>query len=489
MDKAVRVRLELGELAGVRDGELVRFRAVPYAAPPVGPLRFAPPQPPARWQGVRDATRPGPIPPQPPSRLRAAMGDYTREQSEDCLTLDIVTPAPDGARRPVVVWLHGGAFLSGAGSLDWYDGAALAAAGDLVFVGVNYRLGPLGFLCLPGCADGLMGLRDQTAALRFVAAHIGAFGGDPENVTLMGQSAGGISILRLLAMEETAGLFRRAIVQSAPPRLGPSEEEAAGRARRLMALLGIDPAAPDAADRLRAAPAAELITLQMQIARENATFASIDPAFPPVSDGSASVAEFTRRAAEAAVRRGVDLLVGSTREEMHAFFVADPAMETPDPAKMADLFTGLAGSAGAMAFYAQRRPGASARDVLGDLVTEHRFDRPVADLADQMARAGRPVFVYRFDWAPPGSKWKACHCIELPFVLGTWRHWEPPMIAGGDPAQMEALSGTMMRMWASFARGGDPSLVDLPWPRYAAPDRPVMRFGELIEPAFTRLAC
>ncbi|MBV8869955.1 MAG: carboxylesterase family protein [Acetobacteraceae bacterium] len=117
MSETVRARCALGELAGARGDGVARFRAVPYAAPPVGPRRFAPPEPPARWGGARDATRPGPIAPQPPSRLRAAMGDFTREQSESCLTLDITTPAPDGARRPVVVWLHGGAFLSGAGSL------------------------------------------------------------------------------------------------------------------------------------------------------------------------------------------------------------------------------------------------------------------------------------------------------------------------------------------------------------------------------------
>ncbi len=318
---------------------------MPFAAPPIGALRFAPTQPPAAWTGLRNARRHGPIAPQPPSRLRAAMGDFTRPQDEDCLTLTITTPSADDARRPVLVWLHGGAWLSGAGSLDWYDGAALARAGDAVVVGVNYRLGPLGFLCWPGLADGLMGLRDIAAALRFVRDHIAAFGGDPANVTVMGQSAGGAAILRLLAMGEARGLFRRAIVQSGPPRGGPPTEEANRRARRLMRLLDIDPASPGAADRLRAAPAAPLVAAQLQIARENARFAEVEPAFPPVFDDFAGVGAFSDRVARACAEQDVDMLIGTTREEMHAFVVADPAMSDPDPEKVAERFAALAGSA------------------------------------------------------------------------------------------------------------------------------------------------
>ncbi|MBV9777243.1 MAG: carboxylesterase family protein, partial [Acetobacteraceae bacterium] len=481
MSDTVRARCALGELAGARGDGVARFRAVPYAAPPVGPRRFAPPEPPARWGGARDATRPGPIAPQPPSRLRAAMGDFTREQSESCLTLDITTPAPDGARRPVVVWLHGGAFLSGAGSLDWYDGAALARTGDVVVVGVNYRLGPLGFLHLPGLGDGLMGLRDMGMALRFVAEHIAAFGGDPANVTVMGQSAGGNAILRLLAWPETAGLFRRAIVQSAPPRPGPGPEEATARARRLMALLGIDPDARAAAERLRAAPAAALVDLQMRIARERARFADIEPAFPPLADQAGSLEAFSSIVASGIARRGVDLLCGHTREEMHAFFVADAAMAAPEPAKVAERFAALAGSAQAIEGYRRRRPGGSVRDALGDLVTEHRFRRPLLALLDRVAATERPAFLYRFDWAPAGSPWRACHCIELPFVFGTWRAWRPPMVAGGDDEQMRALSETMTRMWAAFARTGDPSLPGLCWPAYARGARAMLRIGTVLE--------
>jgi para-nitrobenzyl esterase len=143
---AARACTALGDLAGLAGDGVLKFRGVPYALPPVGARRFAPPAPPEPWDGVRDATRHGPIRPQPSSRLRMAMGEFSRDQGEDCLTLTIATPATDDSRLPVIVWLHGGAWLSGAGSLDWYDGGPLARDGDVVVVGVNYRLGPLGFL-------------------------------------------------------------------------------------------------------------------------------------------------------------------------------------------------------------------------------------------------------------------------------------------------------------------------------------------------------
>ena len=164
--------------------------ACPTPRAPVGELRFQPPQPVPAWRGVRDATKDGPIAPQGRSRLAHVMGDFERPQSEDCLTLNVWTPAADAKKRPVLVWIHGGAFSSGAGSLPWYSGERLAANGDIVAVSINYRLGALGFLCLPGISDGNLGLLDQVAALRFVRDNIAAFGGDPDNVTVVGPVGG-----------------------------------------------------------------------------------------------------------------------------------------------------------------------------------------------------------------------------------------------------------------------------------------------------------
>src|SRR5260221_464693 len=177
------VRTGAGDLRGARVNGIAVFRGVPYAAAPVGELRFAPPQPVPAWRGVRDAVKDGPIAPQGRSRLAHVMGDFERPQSEDCLTLNIWTPAADSKKRPVLVWVHGGAFASGAGSLPWYSGERFAANGDVVVVSMNYRLGALGFLCLPGISDGNLGLLDQVAGLRFARDNIAAFGGDPDNVT------------------------------------------------------------------------------------------------------------------------------------------------------------------------------------------------------------------------------------------------------------------------------------------------------------------
>ena len=472
------VQLSLGTLLGARSEGVVRFRAVPYAAPPVGALRFAPPQPPLAWTGVRDVRARGPIAPQPPSRLRLAMGEFgAREQSEDCLTLAITTPAADAGRRPVIVWLHGGAWLSGAGSLDWYDGKPLASLGDAVVVGVNYRLGPLGFLHYPGLSDGRMGLHDIVAALRFIQTHIAAFGGDPGNVTLMGQSAGGGAIWRLMIMPETRGLFHRAIVQSGTLLRGFNSGEALTRARRLMQLLDIDPDAPDAADRLRAAPVTPLIQTQMLVAREYARFGAVEPAFPPVFDDFGDVDSFIGRIVAAAVERGIDFLVGTTREEIHAFFVADPAMAQPDPAAVAERFAAEGASIEA---YRRRRPGGDLRDVLADMTTDRRFLFPQLRLAEKLAAAGRNVFNYQFDWAGPRSPWRACHCIDLPFSFGTRPAWDAPMLAGLEDAEYAALSGAMMAGWTSFARDGRPEIPDAPWPVYEADQRMTMRFGPIL---------
>jgi para-nitrobenzyl esterase len=253
-------RTKAGELRGVIENGVAVFRAVPYAAPPVSELRFAPPQPVPTWQGVRDATREGPIAPQGRSRLAHVMGDFQSPQSEDCLTLNIWTPGTDSAKRPVLVWIHGGAFSSGAGSLAWYAGDRFAANGDVVAVSINYRLGALGFLCLPGVSSGNLGLLDQIAALRFVRDNIAAFGGDPDNVTVVGQSAGAASIAIMMTMRPADGLFRRAILQSAPfGRISRNLDDAHRIGRRYVEVLGLK---LEEAARLKSVPIPDLIAAQ-----------------------------------------------------------------------------------------------------------------------------------------------------------------------------------------------------------------------------------
>jgi para-nitrobenzyl esterase len=447
----------LGDLRGLRGEGYASFRAVPYAAPPVGASRFAPPQPAPSWTGLRDATRHGPIAPQGRSRLAAAMGDFARPQDEDCLTLTISTPAADDGARPVMVFLHGGAYSSGAGSLDWYDGAVLARDQGIVVVGVNYRLGALGWLVHEGVSEGNLGLQDQVAALRWVRDQIVAFGGDPAQVTVAGQSAGAGSIVRLLTEADAKALFRRAILQSGGFSRPPATREVAAKTgAEFVRLLGEDP---------RTAPTERLIEAQGEFARGRARFAETTPPFVPVSDAP-------NRPDAAA---GLDVMIGVTREEMHAFFAANPEMQDPPPDAVAAKFAELRAD---KERYRVRRPGGSAMDLIADLMSEHVFIRPTFQAAGRMAAAGAQVFAYRFDWAPPGSRFKAGHCIELPFVFGTLDAWPGAgMLEGGDPRQMSALSTTMRRLWSGFVRDGDPGMG---WPLYDPRRRATMVFGDVV---------
>ncbi len=481
----------LGDLRGAwRDG-IVAFHAVPYAAPPVGELRFAPAAPVHAWSGQRDATRHGPIAPQVPSRLRVAMGDFVRPQDEDCLTLTICTPAPDAKARPVLVWLHGGAWISGAGSLDWYDGSRLAREGDIVLVGVNYRLGALGWLHRPGIVDAEAGTSDMVAALAWVRDHIAGFGGDPACVTVMGQSAGATSIGRLLMLPEARGLFRRVIMQSGGFGRGAcTSAMATGRADQLLRLLDIDPHAGNALARLRAVDVPRLLAAQGELARTNAHFAQTMPMFMPVLPSAMTQAEMLSAIADGAGPRtesgagsrtgsgGKNVLIGATADEVHAFYAADPSMENPPADALAARFGGEA----ALARYRARRPGATAMDLLADLGTDETFLLPAMRLAEAVAARGGNAYAYLFDWAPLASRFRSCHCIDLPFVFGNFAAWhDAAMLAGGDAAQMADLSAAMRRAWIAFVRGGAPEHEALPpWPRHDPVRRPTMRFGPRI---------
>src|SRR6266516_512558 len=300
---------EPGGLQGAPHHGVVQFRGVPYARPPLGDLRFRPPGRAEPWPGRLDATVHGPIAPQGPSRLRVAVGDFSRPQSEDCLTLTITTPAPDSGRRPVIVWLHGGGYGTGAGSLDWYDGARLAREGDVVVVGVNYRLGPLGYLSGAGLDDGQMGLRDMIAAIGWVAAHIASFGGDPGEITLMGQSAGAHPALAMLAMPDIRRLFRRVILHSVPAGIAPFPAAQAARwAQQYLGVLGLGglPHARLAQQLLSAEPAA-LLQAASTLARDNARLGQVEPPFFPVADELADPARFLAAAARGAAAGDVQV--------------------------------------------------------------------------------------------------------------------------------------------------------------------------------------
>lgn len=407
---------------------MAAFFGVPFAAPPVGPLRFRPPEPPLPWSGIRDATRPGPAAPQGPSRLAQVTGDRALEQSEDCLTLNIWTPEPGGGRRPVLVFLHGGGFTSGSGGLAWYHGAEPARRGDLAVVTVNYRLGVLGFLRLD---EGNLGVRDQIEALRWVRDNIAAFGGDPGAVTVAGQSGGALSILAMLSGTAGRGLFHRAILQSTPAGMLPQTAEAAeARVAELLSVLGLR---RDEAGKLRELPVAVLLDAQREVTRRNAPRLGLEPPFQLVADASTvaadPVAEVGGRGAD-----GIPIILGTTRDEAGAF-----------------------------------HPGGD-RDAA---LTESMFRAPSIRLADLLARHGNPAWVYEFGWSPPGSPFGACHCLELPFVFGNPAAWhDAPMLAGAGPHALATLVDVVQPTWISFARHGNPG-----WPVHRPEDAAVVHLS------------
>ncbi len=460
---------ELGCLQGAPHDGVVQFRGVPYARPPLGELRFQAPCPQEPWPGRLDATVHGPIAPRGPSRLRVAVGDFARPQSEDCLTLTITTSASDGERRPVIVWLHGGGYGTGAGSLDWYDGASLARDGDVVVVGVNYRLGPLGYLSRAGLGDGQMGLRDMIAAIRWVSAHIASFGGDPGEITLMGQSAGAHSAMFMLAMPDVRRLFRRVILQSAPAGIAPfSTALAAGWTRRYLSVLGLSglPAAR-AAQRLLSAEPAALLQAASTLARDTAHLGQVEPPFLPVVDELADPAAFFEAAARGAAEVGVHIIVGTNRDEAHAIVAGDQRAEGASSAQVG-AYLDAALDARSARRYRRRLAAARPVDVLADAMTDVAFTRPNLRFAAQAAQAGASVWAYQLDWAPAGSPLGACHCLELPLIFGSGRAWSgAPMLAGNageDPGQ-NRVARQMRAAWLSFARHGHPG-PSMPWPTY-----------------------
>ncbi len=470
-------RTPFGTLRGTAEGGSTVFRGVPYAAPPVGALRFQPARPATAWAGERPAVAHGPVAPQNRSDLAHFMGDFDREQGEDCLTLTVWTPAADAGRRPVLLWLHGGAFVSGAGSLDWYSGAALAADGGIVVVHANYRLGALGHLCWPGAAPGNMALSDQAMALRWLQHCIGAFGGDPACITVGGQSAGANSTGRLLLDPALRPGIRRVLLQSGGFGREPTTRaDAEPTACVFLRALGIDPDGGDVAAGLSAAALPDILRAQAEAERLGFTLPVRQQAWRPVFDQPITAGALLDEMAAALA--GTDVLIGITSREAHAF-VGGPIPSDVPLAAVVGRLAQLTDDPDALATLQAAHPGATPAQLMAELHSAHHFVGPSLALAERAAVHGARVHAYVFDWAPPGSAAGAGHCIDLAFAFGTWPGWAgAPMLAGGDPAVMAQVSATMRRVVTSFVADGVPSTEPpVEWPAYM-PGRVTMRIGE-----------
>ncbi|MFG3204285.1 carboxylesterase/lipase family protein [Streptomyces sp. NPDC048192] len=457
------VRTPYGAVRGRYEQGVAVFRGIPYAAPPFGPRRFRPPQPPEPWDGVRDAGAFGPTAPKPP--YSEAFAQYLSDPEipgDDCLNLNVWTPDPDpGARLPVLVWLHGGALTRGSSAVPVYNGATFARDG-VVCVSVNYRLGVEGYGLFPDAPPN-PGLRDQLAALRWVHDAIGAFGGDPDRITLCGQSAGAISAGALLASPASQGLIRRAVLQSGPPE--SSERDKVRRmVRRMAGRLKI----PATAEAFAAVDRDLLLRTQAEVGRLSSPVLG-GPAFGIVVDGDLVPRDPLAALIDGAAQ-DVDLLMGWTRDEYRLWLAPGGLVEHVDrlgavalAGAMARCHTGHEVPRGYRGLY----PDAGAAEIVGQMVTDHLLRIPLHRLAD--AHAGNS-HVYEFAWPSRLPGLGACHALELGFVFDSGDIPESKKLAGeGAPQE---LADAMHAAWVRFAATGDPG-----WQAWDA-SHPVRIFGD-----------
>lgn len=465
-----------GPVTGIVHHQVETFLSIPYAATPVGGLRFAPPAPRPAWQQPLDCTQRGPVAWQTPSRMFGVLGDMGGETGEDCLTLCVWAPegASAGAKLPVMFWIHGGAFLTGAGSQSWYDGANYAREQGVLLVSVNYRLGAFGYLAATGISAGNLGLFDQLAALEWTQRHIASFGGDPENVTVFGESAGAHATATLLACPASRGLFRRAILQSAPLSLPLLSADAAdARARPFFDALAARGVARDLAA-LQAAPVELLLEAQAEAQRatQNAARGDVTPPFLPIDAAPMALAgrALWQAAADEAVARGVEVMIGWTRDEGALFLSMLPDHAALDQQALETMAEGLFGdeAAAAVAEAIERRQTRDPGALCDEIMTEGVFRRQSILMADAIAAQGGTVHVYRFDRQSAKPGLGACHCMDLRFTFGNGDAFaSAEMLAGSDPAIDAALTAQMMTRWAAFARSGNPGVA--PWSTSARP--------------------
>jgi para-nitrobenzyl esterase len=479
-----------GRLRGTWRSDLWSFSGVPYACAPVGPLRWRPPLPPEPWDGIRDASTFGPIAPQSVAVAGVTSPsdpDAAEPQSEDCLFLNVWTPALDlDARRPVMVFVHGGGFTSGSGSVFLYRGGNLVRNGNAVVVTINYRLGALGFLGhrLLSDPDGLVGnwgIQDQVAALAWVREHIAAFGGDPDNVTIFGESAGGFSVAALLGCPAARGLFRRAIVQSGGVHVH-SIDDAERAGDRLAAVIGI--AACDRTS-LEHVPATELVAATAEIGKRRPDPGLMPLPFLPVVDGTFLPVDPLDAVADGA-SAGVDLMIGTNRDELTLFGLGNPALLAMDEKGlerwMANSVPEIPPLEVIEAYREARRARSEpveVKDVWVAAGTDIVFRWPSLQLAAAHGLGTSKTFAYLFDWESPAfdGLLGSTHALELPFVFGAVHLPVVQLFSGGGPAA-DTLSRQMQMAWLAFATRGDPSHEGIgEWRQWERAGRATMVFG------------
>jgi para-nitrobenzyl esterase len=454
---------EYGKISGEQDGAVVIWRGIPYAKAPVGDLRYAPPQKPISWQGVLNAVQFGPAALQPIQGLT---------MDEDCLYLNIWSPGADDHRRPVLVWIHGGGFMVGAGSDPAFDGKSFAEKGDLVVVTINYRLGAMGFLYFDerNSSDfqgsGNLGIQDQIAALEWVQQNIEAFGGDPNQVTIFGESAGGRSVGIHLSLPQSKGLFHRAIIQSGMISNYRSISDAARITNEIIQKLQIS---ADDLQKLMMIPAEQIMKASPLLKPA----VGLEPTF----EGS-FFATMPLAAAAEGFNRDIPVIIGTTQHEVTPNM--DPEWAGNSDAALLVLFEKRVGTAlkQAVPFYSEKyRQDPSLLHQLARLLTFHDFNVPAIKLAENRNLHQAPTWVYRFDWTSEATGGFAFHGIEVPFVFNNLDTPRAKQYTGASP-DAQVVANQIHAGWIAFARTGNPNTLGLPaWSPYSSTGRETMLFN------------
>jgi para-nitrobenzyl esterase len=459
------VNTRSGKIEGIQENRQYAFVGIPYAAPPVGDLRWLPPHPVKPWQGVRRAKKFGTIAPQNPLAGAEMMPALivNEPQNEDCLFLNIWTSSVDNARRPVMVWIHGGAFIIGSGSQTMYRRNTLVPRGDIVLVSINYRLGAFGFMNLKEVtggkipATGCEGLLDQIAAIEWVRDNIENFGGDPDNITVFGESAGAMSIGCLMSMPPARGKFQKAILESGAANTVSSLDESAAVAEQFLDILGLT---GNDIDALGSVKVETLLSAQQRLGdimreRDN----RVTP-FQPVVDG-VEMPEIPIEAIRKGSASGIKTLAGTNLEEFKLFAIMEPGFQSIDEAEAAKRLQRLIPPehvSSVMAAYQKGRKkrgeSTSAAEILTAIQGDLMFRIPAVRLVEAQCRNRQPAYNYLFTWKSPvmGGVLGACHVLEIGFVFG---NYDGAFCGSGPDA--DALSRNIQDAWTAFARTGNPS--------------------------------
>lgn len=475
MNKSDIIDTTSGKMQGYKVDNLVIFKGIPYAEPPIDDLRFSPPVTKKRWDDILDATEYGHCSFQGYTQLEDTLGKLQPE-SEDCLNLNIWTPQVDNEKRPVMFWIHGGSFLMGGGIDPVYDGSALARRGNVVVVTINYRLGSLGYLYLPGNTVNA-GHMDQILALKWVRDNIEKFGGDSNNLTIFGESAGAYSVLALAAMPAASGLFNRIIAQSAPVIESKVTKKPS---KKLMKLLGVESGNLDA---LRKISPEKIIAAQNKLLAE-------DPgnilAFRPLIDGE-TLPIHPLEAFEKGDCKNIEFMIGTNLDEAKLFTVLSPIIsklndvETEKALNFSLSAYGLnpSDSKALINTYKQAREGifpTEPKEIMNAIMTDYIFRIPTIKLLEGQSKNQSNTYNYLFTWPSPAYNGDlgSCHALEIPFVFNTLNNIAFKEFIGENKG-LNAISHNIMDAWIAFAHSGNPNHDGIPnWPSYDIEKRSTM---------------